>query len=84
MGSLATFKTAYTAPGVTAVNTGNREQLAGLIAAIELRVAEGATVANARAQVSNNRAEIITARAQQTSNPLQGALVSDFYALDAA
>ena len=84
MGSLATFKTTYTAPTVTAVPTGDRLQLAGLVAEIDLRVSEGATVANARAQVSNNRAEVITARAQQRSSPLAGALVSDFYALDAA
>lgn len=82
MGSLAAFKTAYL--NSTVVPTGNREQLAGVVAAIDLRVADGATVPNARAQVTNARAIRVIHRAQRFSSPNQGALAADFLALDAA
>jgi hypothetical protein len=82
MGSLATFKTNYLAG--TVVPTGDREQLAGLVHAIDRMVADGATVAVARANVPVDRASPIIHRAQQRSNPYQGTLAADFLALDAA
>jgi hypothetical protein len=82
MGSLATFKTTYL--NSTVVPTAQRLALAGAVAAIDLRVADGATVTNARAQVANNRAKAVVHKAQQVSSPYQSTLAADFYALDAA
>jgi hypothetical protein len=82
MTSLATFKTAYLTS--TVVPTAQRLALAGAVAAIDLRVGDGATVAAARAQVSNQRAKTVVHKAQQVSAPYQGTLAADFYALDAA
>jgi hypothetical protein len=82
MGSLATFKTNYLAS--TVVPTGDREQLAGLVQAIDRMVADGATVTVARQQVPIKRSSPIIHRAQQRSSPYQGTLAADFLALDAA
>jgi hypothetical protein len=82
MGSLATFKTTYLASAV--LPTGQREQVAGLVYAVEQRVSEGASVTNARVQVSNKRASVVLHNAQATSSPLQGALAADFLGLDSA
>lgn len=82
MGSLAAFKTAYI--NSTVVPTGDREQLAGLVHAIDRQVSEGATVTAARQQVPIKRSSPILHRAQARSNPYQGALAADFLALDAA
>jgi hypothetical protein len=82
VGSLATFKTTYLAS--TVVPTGPRERLAGVVYALEQRVAEGAAVATARANVTNARALRDIHKAQRLSSPYQGALASDFLAIDAA
>lgn len=81
MGSLATFKTTYL--NSTVLPTGDREQVAGLVHAIDRLVADGNSVTVAR-QTQAKRAMPIIHRAQARSSPYQGALASDFLALDAA
>lgn len=81
MGSLAAFKAAYL--NTTVVPTGQREQLAGPIYAIDRLVADGLTVTAARTAVAK-RATIPVHKAQQVSNPYQGTLAAEFFALDAA
>lgn len=82
MGSLATFKTNYL--NSTVLPSGARGQLAGPIRLIDLEVSEGATVAQALARTANARTRRIVYKAQRQASPEQAALISDFYALDAA
>lgn len=82
MGSLATFKTTYLTS--TVLPTGQREQLAGLVYEIDRMVAEGQTVTAARQNLPNYRTKPVVHKAQQASNPFQGTLAADFFALDAA
>jgi len=84
MGSLATFKSTYLVAGGP-VPTGQRLQLAGPVTAIDLQVANGASVTNAAAAVVNTkRATRVAHRAQAASSPFQSALVTDFLAINAA